>query len=296
MKKVVTHNGKFHSDEVFACATLMIYFDGDVEITRTRDKEIIKEADIVVDVGRAYDPSKMLFDHHQKEGAGVRDNGIPYASFGLVWKEFGEKVCGSKEVSKIIEDKLVQSIDAGDNGVSATKDLFEDVKTYKIGDLVSSFLPTWKESIDDLDDRFQEVLDLIIKILKREIQKAKDYIESEKIVEEALQKSEDKRLIILDQYCSFHKVLRRFEEPLMVVYPISFNSTWGAEGILSEDEGYDRRLYFPEEWAGKEEEVLEKASGVSGAVFCHRNLFLAINKTKEGAIAMAEAAILENGK
>ena len=34
-----------------------------------------------------------------KELSGGRENGISYASAGLVWKHFGEKISGSKEAS-----------------------------------------------------------------------------------------------------------------------------------------------------------------------------------------------------
>ena len=40
-------------------------------------------ADIVIDVGGQYDPDAGRFDHHQRGGAGERENGIPYSSFGL---------------------------------------------------------------------------------------------------------------------------------------------------------------------------------------------------------------------
>jgi uncharacterized UPF0160 family protein len=35
-------------------------------INRTRDEEVLKTCDIVVDVGSVYDPPNLRFDHHQK--------------------------------------------------------------------------------------------------------------------------------------------------------------------------------------------------------------------------------------
>jgi uncharacterized UPF0160 family protein len=40
------------------------------------------------------------------------------------------------------------------------------------------------------------------------------------------------------------------------------------------------------------DEELQKISGVSDATFCHRGLFLAGAKSKEGAIKLAEIALL----
>jgi uncharacterized UPF0160 family protein len=126
---IVAHNGQFHADDVFAVATLSILI-GDskkIKIIRTRDEAVIQKADYVVDVGGVYDPEKNRFDHHQKGGAGKRDNGIPYASFGLVWKKFGAQVAGSKRLAEIIDERLAAPIDAIDNGVSISKEIFEGI-------------------------------------------------------------------------------------------------------------------------------------------------------------------------
>ena len=68
-KKVITHNGVFHADEVFAIA-LLSRFDYVSEIIRTRDSSVIEKAlsddnTIVIDCGGQYDPLMMNFDHHQ---------------------------------------------------------------------------------------------------------------------------------------------------------------------------------------------------------------------------------------
>ncbi|MCE9517420.1 MYG1 family protein [Candidatus Nomurabacteria bacterium] len=96
-KILVTHNGTFHADDVFATATLSLLLDGNIKVIRTRDPKIIASADYVYDVGGEYNLYKNLFDHHQKGGAGKRENGIPYAAFGLVWKSYGAAICGSHE-------------------------------------------------------------------------------------------------------------------------------------------------------------------------------------------------------
>src|ERR1035437_2907263 len=139
MTTIVTHNTKFHCNDVFAVAVMSLVFS-DLKIIRTRDENIVKSADIVVDVGGIYDVGKMRFDDHQEGAAGVRENGIPYASFGLVWKEYGEKLSGSVEAAKLIEEKLVLSIDALDSGVSLAKPFFENINYYEICDYIDSFV------------------------------------------------------------------------------------------------------------------------------------------------------------
>ena len=89
-----THDGRFHADEIFALAVLNLFYP-DLEIVRSRDENVYKNADIIVDVGHVYDPDNLIFDHHQRSFTLKRGSGIPYASFGLVWKQYGELLCGS---------------------------------------------------------------------------------------------------------------------------------------------------------------------------------------------------------
>ena len=79
----ITHNGTMHADEVFATAFLDMYL-GDVRVFRTTSVPTvgIQEGAFIYDVGRG------KFDHHQIDAL-KRDNGIPYSSIGLLWKEFG---------------------------------------------------------------------------------------------------------------------------------------------------------------------------------------------------------------
>ena len=62
-----THNGKFHCDEALACYMLKQLPEyAEATIVRTRDMEVLKTCDIVVDVGGEYDSSKHRYDHHQR--------------------------------------------------------------------------------------------------------------------------------------------------------------------------------------------------------------------------------------
>jgi len=80
-KKVIiaTHNGVFHSDDVFAVASLLVLLEATPAVStviRTRDENLIRKADFAVDVGGVYAPDKNRFDHHQIGGAGKRGNKI----------------------------------------------------------------------------------------------------------------------------------------------------------------------------------------------------------------------------
>jgi uncharacterized UPF0160 family protein len=48
------------------------------------------------------------------------------------------------------------------------------------------------------------------------------------------------------------------------------------------------RMPLPVEWAGLMDEDLKKASGIKGAIFCHKGRFISVWETKEDAIKALE--------
>ncbi len=287
--KIVTHNDRFHADDVCAMATLRIVFgDNITEVIRTRDLKIIETADIVFDVGHIYDPEKNRFDHHQTEGAGVRENGIPYASFGLVWKKFGKEICGSQEVVDLIDKKIVQMIDASDNGHLLYTYTKSDVREYVIDTICHSFGSTWKEE-DNYDEVFFEVVDMMEKILRREIKIAQDKIEAIPYIEKTYRDSENKNIIIFDEYYPWGDTLKKYEDIYFVVSPTKGKTQWRISCI--QDVQLQNKKSLPQSWAGLRDLELEKVTGVVGAQFCHRNLFMAAASSKESAIKLAKIAL-----
>jgi uncharacterized UPF0160 family protein len=302
MKKIITHNAGFHTDDVFAVATLLLLLNNEAEVVRTRDPEIIKTGDFVVDVGMVYDPEKNLFDHHQKSGAGERENGIPYASFGLVWKKFGEKVSGSRDVANEIDKYIVQGIDAVDNGVNISKPLIPDTFLYSIWGLVGSYEPTWKELKDtNIDDKFIEAVDFAKGLLVREIKKTKDRLEAEDVIEDAYKKSEDKRLIILEEDDTFGRYLitRKlisFPEPIYFIFRKGISNqeekdSWQLVAVNIDTTTFDLRKPLPENWRGKIGQDLVDITGVEGSEFCHNSGFICVTASKESAIKLAKLAL-----
>ena len=72
-----THGGVFHSDDVFSAALLKI-INPDIKIIRGF-KVPDNFAGLVFDIGGG------AYDHHQMDNE-IRENGIPYASFGKLWR------------------------------------------------------------------------------------------------------------------------------------------------------------------------------------------------------------------
>jgi uncharacterized UPF0160 family protein len=301
---IVTHSGRFHADDIFAVAVLYLFLehsdfpawrnrDMAIKLIRTRDESKFSDADFVLDVGGIYDEENNRFDHHQSGGAGSRVNGIPYATFGLVWKKFGKHITGSQIVTDMIDAKLIQPTDAYDNGDQIFKTAIEHVEPYLIDDFFSSMLPTWKESADIIDTRFHELVDVARSILKQEIKHAQAKEEAGLLVNTVYATSTDKRIIVLDKYMPWQDVLTHYPEPLFVVYSVPQENRWHVHTVpdITTGELFKTRKDFPKSWAGKREEELAEITGVTDAVFCHNKLFLAVAKSKEGAIKLAELAL-----
>ena len=288
--KVAVHNGKFHPDDVFAVAILSLYLKKPIKIFRTRDAKVISKMDYVCDVGGVYNPREKKFDHHQEGWDEKRKNGILYATSGLVWKEYGEKICGSPDVAKKIEDNIIQTIDAEDNGEELYKNNFEGVIPYTFADYIFSFNDTWKENTDSTII-FEFAVCEAKKMLSREIKRAKDNLEAAKIVRKEYEESKDKRLLILDRDYSWRKAVLNFPELVIVVHPRFDDKTWSVSTVGKPNSKFERKIYFPKSWAGKRDGELAKITGVKDAVFCHNDLFVAVAKSKEGAIALANLAL-----
>lgn len=292
MKKLVTHSGKFHADDVFATAVLKKVFK-EIELVRSRDPDTVASGDIVYDVGRVYDPATNRFDHHQPEGAGVRENGVPYAAFGLIWKHFGEQLVANKEVWRLVDEKLVQPVDANDTGFISSAAKNGEFDNYVLDRVAGAFNPSWSEPYEDSYNNFMYLVSFAESLLDREIVRATDAVQGMQEVEKVYQAADDKRVIILEKGYPWKEVLVDKSEPLFVIYPEVDTDRFMIQAVNVSKSGYETRKAFPKAWAGLVDDELQQVSGIAGARFCHSACFLCVNDTKEGAVQMANAAIEE---
>ncbi len=290
---LVTHNGKFHADDILACAVLQLILEKrgeDYEVIRTRDTKIIAEADYVFDVGGEYDAEKNRYDHHQLGGAGKYDSDIPYASIGLVWKHFGEELCGSEKIAGMIEDQIVMPIDADDNGV-ALVDLKSDVAPFRLQEYFYAFRPTWREGSTDevFDAGFHKCVDLAKELFLRQIKIKQDYDGVAELFKKDYDRAEDKRIIELSEAYPWEGVSTEYPDTLFTVYPRQDN--WRLGTVRKERYSFANRKDLPAVWAGLRDVDLQAVSGIDDAIFCHNGRFLAVAKTREGALALAKLAV-----
>lgn len=294
--KIVTHNGNFHVDDVFAVAALSLLHDDGVEIMRSRDEAVVASGDFVVDVGMVYDPDNNRFDHHQEGGAGQRENGIFYSSFGLVWKKFGNEICGDERIASDIDKRLVMSVDAYDNGIEVTERVRDDYPLrYSIFDIIKASRPTWEEVSDDsFMKKFLEAVSFAKDIIQKEIKKLDSKFRAEAYVRSIYESSQDKQVLVIDPYAPWEDVVSKLPEPFFVVYPsLATKGDWCGEVVRDDPSVFtSNRISFPQDWAGKRDEDFENVSGVKGAVFAHRAGFLVVAKSKEAVTELVEKALL----
>ncbi|MCL2869738.1 MYG1 family protein [Candidatus Saccharibacteria bacterium] len=291
MTKAVTHSGTFHADDVFASVVLQKIFP-DLKITRTRDEKTIAKADIAFDVGGIYDPVKLRFDHHQVN-APKRSNGIGYASFGLVWKEFGEQYCGSKTIADRIDQVLAIPIDTADIGVPIVQTTINGVEPFMVDKIIFQLNPTALVGHEKgtSDQCFLEAIDLAKQILDRQIIKLQDEQAIQEYLAGKIAEAQDKRYIVLDKSIQLKGIPINAPELLYVIYPDAIDGTWGVRAINKPGAEFEVKRPFPKAWAGLAGEKLAKASGVTDAVFAHKAGFLAIAQTQAGAIALVKKVL-----
>jgi uncharacterized UPF0160 family protein len=291
---IATHNGNFHADDVFSIAALKHIFPN-FNLIRTRNLEIIGKADIVIDVGGEYNADAGRFDHHQRGGAGERENGIPYSSFGLVWQKYGLEICqGNQDVANAVDAGLVSTIDAIDCGYTegASKGINQGIS---LSQTISMFNPTWQED-SHFDNCFDEAVEFAIRILTRFIASANGGISAKEIVAKAIENAEDPRVIVLDKYTPWKRTVHALSaQALYMVYP-SGSGPWRIQTVPVEPGSFEDRKSLPQAWAGLSDDALKAVTGIDDAMFCHNGLFIAGAETFESAMKMAAIALQEEEK
>jgi uncharacterized UPF0160 family protein len=290
--RVATHDGSFHADEVFAIAALGLLPEN-LEVVRTRDRAVLAEADLRVDVGFSYDPSAGDFDHHQRDFEMVRDNGVGYASFGLVWREFGARICGGdEEVAEAVERSLVQAVDANDTGQQLTQSLIEGVHPMTVNAVIGGFNARWDEDLTDAEERerFDAAVELARGILAREIGFAAAGLRAVHLVRDAIAAAEDPRVVELSENVPWKGTLvPDAPDALFVIYPK--RQGFGVEAVPVALGTFENRLDLPEAWAGLEGAELARVTGVDDALFCHAKRFLVVANSNAGAKRLAALAL-----
>jgi len=278
----ITHGGVFHADEVMATAILSAI----EPIALNRTFRVPEDTNAFV-----YDIGGGQYDHHQRGGNGARENGVPYSSAGLIWRDFGHKLVSCEQAWAFVDQELIQGIDAVDNGV--LPDIDYPAKPASISNLISGFNPDWDSEVKP-DDAFLEAVAFAQGILARAIASAESKARAKALVDTAIEASEE-RIIVLPQFAPWQEYVLTSEDPkaaeaLYVVFP-SNRGGYNVQAIPDAIGSFGNRKPLPESWRGVPANDLQAVSGVADANFCHKGGFIGGADSLNGALAMARKAI-----
>ncbi|MRV72779.1 MYG1 family protein [Duganella sp. FT92W] len=307
---IVTHSGKFHADDAWAVAVLNIVFPG-CDIIRTRDAAAIEAADFAVDVGGIWDPASGRFDHHQKGFSGARQSGVPYASAGLVWREYGARCVAmlaaehagcqlpddkAREIAYAIDADIVQYLDLSDVGVAKSAP-----GSYGLSAVVSGYNTNW---LDEQRLGYGEAAEAYrmaqfrraMAVLADSMVNAVKYRVGAMLAVEQVRNAQvlegGKLLFLENGALPWSQVVRReMPKVLFVISHSIAEQRYMLHTVPLNTESFDARADLPEAWAGLRDAELAAVTGVPDAGFCHNGRFIASAKSYAGAHAMALLAL-----
>jgi uncharacterized UPF0160 family protein len=271
---VATHSGPFHADDVLAWAMVRCFVDESATLVRTREPELIERSDMVMDVGGIYDPSSLRFDHHQHSYQG------PLSSAGMVLEWLRDTQRISHLLFAELRLQLVRYVDDVDNGrvapIEGIPCFPSMVDRYNMGCV----------SLEDFDGAFQRVSDAALGLLQGIAAGVAQEKRNEEIVRAAMSDAVARRsnIMVLETYVSWKKPYFAHggaEHGTEFVLHPGFDGSWRVVAIPPELGSFAQKCSLPESWAGLRDEELSTISGVDGAVFCHKNRFIAVWKTRE---------------
>lgn len=289
-KRVGTHSGRFHADEVMSTAILKELFD--IEVVRSRDPGILNELDLIYDVGNGE------FDHHQIDKK-YREDGTPYAACGLIWNRFGRDVAvyaepaltetDVEDLFRYVDETLIEGIDAADNGLRTCVTV---IPSMNISSVIAEFNPPWDSTMSE-DDAFNNAVQFASIVLRNTINQRLSVIRAGSDVLKAYNNRVRPEVLLLDRPYPWMQVLRQIDtkkEVLFVIYPR--DSEYLIQTVRERDGTGDRKR-LPLEWAGKRNEELNKVIGIEDAIFCHTARFIAGAGSLKSVLKMADLAIAE---
>ncbi|WP_377703154.1 MYG1 family protein [Pseudoduganella sp. UC29_71] len=309
---IVTHSGKFHADDAWAVAVLNVLFPG-CEIVRTRDAATIEAADFAIDVGGIWDPAAGRFDHHQKGFSGARASGVPYASAGLVWREYGARCVSAlaaahtgqqladseaREIAYGIDADIVQYLDLSDVGAAKSAP-----GGYGLSAVVSGFNPNWLDeqrlgygaAADAYRlEQFRRAMELLTDILVNSVKYRVAAMLAVAQVRQGEVLEDGKVLFLKNSALPWTQVVRKeMPKVLFVISHSVAEQRYVLHTVPVSPESFKARADLPASWAGLRDAELAAVTGVPDAGFCHNGRFIAAVKSYEGARTMARLALQE---
>ena len=270
-RTVVTHGGAFHADDVFATALIGLDIfrsgQGDVKILRLND---FHEAERLDQEGHhlVYDIGGGNYDHHQK-GAEVREDGTPYAAFGLLWRVIGRRLGFSPLAVQKFDREFISDLDRHDNT--------------GCGNAVSYCISAY----NSIPDGFDEAVSVATSMLASCLNRLEAFDAS---IEFCTERYSSLHPEWVDMVSDIHHRADIFEsapefKDVKVTITRSKRGGYCVTSVTERGNGEMKNRYlFPESWRGKTEKELAALLPGVGVTFCHSNGFMAVFDSHEKAL------------
>jgi uncharacterized UPF0160 family protein len=242
------------------------------------EEEINNPCNIVYDIGEG------RYDHHQQNSP-IRCNEIPYAAFGLLWKDYGYLLTnGNFQAVRFMDKTFISYLDDNDNTGGHNS----------LSYAISAFNPNWDEdrSEDSVNTAFNNAVSLAKTILTKEIKNVNSRFKTEKVYKDIVSDSYKDYIVFDDDIISKYKPSSSNETNTFIPFPwytederilnvkfVIYKTPRGDWGILSTNK---KEITIPQDWYD------HKPDGIN---FVHKGLFMATATTKNIAVDLIEKAI-----
>jgi len=297
----------------------------DAGLKRSRDPDVLGKCDVVVDVGAVYDEATLKFDHHQRGFTEVFGHGFEtkLSSAGLVYKHFGKDVIANNIQSSLDDPKVhtlwlklykefIEAIDANDNGISQYPTEIKPKYRSRtdLSSRVGALNPAWNQPTDsDTVDALFAQASLLTgsEFLGKLKYFANAWLPAREILISSVMTSKASvdptgQIILFDLSLPWKEHVFELEtdekntvmeanKAIYVVYPDETAGNWRVQAVPVSPESFESRKALPEAWRGLRDEELSRVSGIEGGIFVHASGFIGGNKTKDGALKIAQTAL-----
>lgn len=273
----ITHNGKFHADEVFTTAFLKLALK-DYNFVWKRVSLVPYNYDDNTPNVIIYDIGGGKYDHHG-ENCPKRPDGTKYAAFGLVFRKYGRQLLGDN--FELFDKKFVQPIDLTDN-------YGQEKYPNPLASYIASLNPLFDTDRESSDGQFEKAVEIAEEILKREFLTIVSKNNSDVYIRECLKES-DGNIVILDRYARWQNVIIKETDIKFVIFPSprqGFNLQTVPSSFKSNKSA---RIEFPEDWFDKSRDGKKNSDYVKreykGIIFWNRTFacFDTLDHAKDAA-------------
>ncbi|RUA31745.1 MAG: hypothetical protein DSY76_01145 [Bacteroidetes bacterium] len=264
--KIITHDGTFHSDEIFSIGLLLKFERNEnqpVQIVRSRNEDFLKQhrsiAEVfILDIGGDYNAGLHNFDHHQdneyfKDKAAVR----------LVYDYLLNSQKMEANIGNHLWENLLKLINKWDLG---EEQKFVNYYHRPLPSLISSYNRT-TEDLSEENIQFEKALRFGLEIIENEIFSYQQYQDAKRTFLQ--HRNINSHTIIFESFNPKHSsFLKQYRNIRYYIYP--YKGNWAVGSVNSKK--------FP----------LPDCEHCEHLVFSHKNHFLTVFDSKEAAIRFME--------